>query len=188
MESQVAMERDNDVADFQEQNQIGVNQNPTSYGLQKESNPPHTSMEIRSVSDEQFEEQIKELDHDIHKFDPTLELTTKNISCTGKENVFESLTINEIFELGKSQARGQPLDHSARTPLSRVPDVLNIPVMNAATWRRQSRITTRINVIMEDIVGSKRSTSNMGSQPELQKKRKTISQGGQEQYKDIGKC
>ena len=59
MESQVAMERDNDVADFQEQNQIGVNQNPTSYGLQKESNPPHTSMEIRSVSDEQFEEQIK---------------------------------------------------------------------------------------------------------------------------------
>ena len=46
MESQVAMERDNDVADFQEQNQIGVNQNPTIYELQKESNPPHTSMEI----------------------------------------------------------------------------------------------------------------------------------------------
>ena len=163
MESKVAMERDSDVTDFQEQNQIGVNQNPTNHGLQKESNPPHISMEIRSVSDEQFEEQIKELDHDIHKFDPTPELTTKNISCTGKENVFESLTINEIFELGKSQACGQPLDHSARTPLSRVPDVSNILVMNAATWRRQSRITTRIDVIMEDIMGSKRSTSNMGS-------------------------
>ena len=124
-------------------------------------------MEIRSVSDEQFEEQIKELDHDIHKFDPTLELTTKNISCTGKENVFESLTINEIFELGKSQARGQPLDHSARTPLLHVPNVSNIPVMNTAMWRRQNRITIGTDVIMEDTLGSKRSTSNMESQPEL---------------------
>ena len=59
MESQDAMGRDNDIVDFQEQNQIGVNQNSTNHGFQKESNPPHTSMEIRSVSDEQFEEQIK---------------------------------------------------------------------------------------------------------------------------------
>ena len=71
----------------------------------------------------------------------------------------------------------KPLDHSARTPLSRVLDVSNILVMNAATWRRQSRNTTGIDVIMEDTVGSKRSTSNMGSQPELQKKRKIVSQG-----------
>ena len=110
-------------------------------------------------------------------------MTTKNISCTGKENVFESLTINEIFELGKSQARGRPLDHSARTPLSRVPDVSNILVMNAATWRCQSRNTTRTDVIMEDTVGSKSSTSNMGSQLELQKKRKTVSQGGKNNTK-----
>ena len=110
-------------------------------------------------------------------------MTTKNIPCTGKENVFESLTINEILELGKSQARGQPLDHSARTPLSRVPDVSNIPVMNAATWRHQSRNNTGTDVIMKDIVGSKRSTSNMGSQPELQKKRKIVSQGGKNNIK-----
>ena len=35
MESQDAMGRDNDIVDFQEQNQIGVNQNPTNHGLQK---------------------------------------------------------------------------------------------------------------------------------------------------------
>ena len=177
MESQVAMERGNDVADFQEQNQVGVNQNSTNHGLQMESNPSHASVEIRSVSAEQFEEQIKELDHDIHKFDPPPELFTKNMSCTGKENDFESLTINEIFELGKSQARGQPLDHSVRTPLSHIPDVSNITVMNTATWRRQNRSNTGTDVIMEDTVGSKRSTSNMGSQPELQKKGKLFPKG-----------
>ena len=91
-------------------------------------------MEIRSVFDELFEEQIQELDHDIHKYNPTPELITKNISCT-------------------------------------------------ATWRRQNRITIGIDVIMEDIMGSKRSTSNMGSQPELQKKRKTVSQGGKNNTK-----
>ena len=64
-----------------------------------------------------------------------------------------------------------------------MPDVSNILVMNAATWRRQSRITTRIDVIMEYIMGSKSSTSNMGSQPELQKKRKTVSQGGKNNIK-----
>ena len=188
MESQDAMGRDNDIVDFQEQNQIGVNQNPTNHGLQKESNPPHTSMEIRSESDELFEEKIQELDCDIHKFDPNPELITKNISCTGKENDFESLTINEIFELGRSQAHDQPLYQLARTPLSHVPDASNVPIMNTASWRHQNRIITGTDVIMEDTVGSKRSTSNMGSQPELQKKRKTISQGGQEQYKDIGEC
>ena len=62
-------------------------------------------------------------------------------------------------------------------------DVSNISVMNAATWRRQSRNTTGIDVIMEYIMGSKRSTSNMGSQPELQKKRETVSQGGKNNTK-----
>ena len=79
-----------------------MNQNSTNHKFQKESNPPHTSMEIRSESNELFEEKIQELDRDIHKFDPTPELITKNISCTSKENDFESLTINEIFELGRS--------------------------------------------------------------------------------------
>ena len=94
-------------------------------------------MEIRSVFDELFEEQIQELDRDIHKYDPTPELITKNISCT-------------------------------------------------ATWRRQNRITIGIDVIMEDTVGSKRSTSNMRSQFELQKKREKLFLRGQEQHKDIG--
>ena len=134
-------------------------------------------MEIRSESDELFEEKIQELDCDIHKFDPTPKLITKNISCTGKENDFESLTVNEIFELGRSQARDQPLHQSACTPLSHVPDASNVPIMNTASWRHQNRIITGTYVIMEDTLGSKRSTSNMGSQPELQKKRKTISQG-----------
>nr|POE97406.1 f-box protein [Quercus suber] len=130
-------------------------------------------MEIRKVSAELFEEQIQELDRDIHKYDPLPELITKNIACTGKENDFESLTINEIFEMGRSQARGQPLYQPTRTPLSQIPDATNVPVINTATWKRQNRITTGTDVIMEDTVGSKRSTSTMGGQLELQKKRKT---------------
>nr|POE46685.1 hypothetical protein CFP56_65723 [Quercus suber] len=150
------MERDNEVADFQEQNQQGENQNSTKHGLQMESNPPHENMEIRKVSAELFEEQIQELDRDIHKYDPLPELITKNIACTGKENDFESLTINEIFEMGRSQARGQPLYQPTRTPLSQIPDATNVPVINTATWKRQNRITTGTDVIMEDTVGSKR--------------------------------
>ena len=48
MESQDAMGRDNDIVDFQEQNQIGVNQNSTNHGFQKESNtpPPHTHTQV----------------------------------------------------------------------------------------------------------------------------------------------
>nr|POE97274.1 hypothetical protein CFP56_74397 [Quercus suber] len=113
-------------------------------------------MEIRKVSAELFEEQIQEIDRDIHKYDPLPELITKNIACTGKENDFESLTINEIFEMGRSQARGQPLYQPTRTPFSQIPDATNVPVINTATWKRQNRITTGTDVIMEDTVGSKR--------------------------------
>ena len=96
-------------------------------------------MEIRSVFDELFEEQIQELDHDIHKYNPTLELITKNISCT-------------------------------------------------ATWRRQNRITIGIDVIMDDTVGSKRSTSNMRSQFELQKKEKNCFLGGKNNTKILAEA
>ena len=120
-----------------------MNQNSTNHGLQKESTPPpphtHTNMEIRSVFDELFEEKIQELDHDIHKYNPTPELITKNISCT-------------------------------------------------ATWRRQNRITIGIDVIMEDTVGSKRSTSNMRSQFELQKKEKNCFLGGKNNTKILAEA
>ena len=49
MESQDATGRDNDVVDFQEQNQIGVNENSINHGFQKESTPPpppHTHTQV----------------------------------------------------------------------------------------------------------------------------------------------
>ena len=67
---------------------------------------------------------------------------------------------------------------STRAPLSVLPDTSNLNIVNVATWKRQVRYTTSMDVIMEDAVGLKRSAHPTGGQPELQKKMKNVTRVG----------
>ena len=104
------------------------------------------------------------------KFDTATEFQSKSNSPTGKENISESMTINEIF-INATQARATP-SGSNQAPLSILLDTSNLNTVNVATWKRQVRYTTGTDVIMEDAVDSKRSAHPTGGQPELQKKKK----------------
>ena len=50
-----------------------------------------------SLSAELFEEKLQEINRDLSKFDTATEFQSKSNSPTGKENISESMTINEIF-------------------------------------------------------------------------------------------
>ena len=135
---------------------------PMDQGIQTDFTSHHSDRERRSVSTELFKEQIQELDQDINKFDSAPKLSTENISCTGKENNFESLTINEIFELGRTQACAQPLHQHTRKPLTVLPDTSNLHTVTEVTWKRIARNNTGTDIIMEDVVGTKRSSKLTG--------------------------
>nr|POE91701.1 hypothetical protein CFP56_34473 [Quercus suber] len=128
------------------------------------------------LSAELFEEKLEEINRELSKFDTATDSQPKSNSPTGKENIVESMTINEML-MKATQARATP-SGSTRTPLIVLSDVSNINTVNAATWKRQVRYSTGTYVIMEDTVGSKRSVHPTGGQPELQKKKKTVSRVG----------
>ena len=123
-----------------------------------------------SLSAELFEEKIEEINRDLSKFDMVTDFQSKSNSPTGKENILESMTINEIF-MKATQARATP-SGSNRAPLSVIPDTSNINTANAATWKRQVRYTTGTDVIMEDAVGSKRSAHPTGGSAGVTEKKK----------------
>ena len=104
------------------------------------------------------------------KFDTATEFQSKSNSPTRKENISESMTINEIF-MKATQAHATT-SGSNQAPLSVIPDTSNINTVNATTWKRQKRYITGTDAIMEDAVGSKRSAHPTRGQPELQKKKK----------------
>ena len=106
------------------------------------------------------------------KFDTATKFQSKSNSPTGKENISESMTINEIF-MKATQARVTP-SGSNRAPLYVLLNTSNLNTVNAATWKHQVRYTTGTDVIMEDAMDSKRSAHPTGGQPELQKKKKKL--------------
>ncbi|KAL0015534.1 hypothetical protein SO802_002603 [Lithocarpus litseifolius] len=67
-----------------EQNPMDSSPIPMDHRIQVDFSSHHPDIERRSVSAELFEDQIQELDRDISKFDSAPELSTENISCTGK--------------------------------------------------------------------------------------------------------
>ena len=135
-----------------------------------EVNAINTDQNKGSLSAELFEEKLEEINQDLSKLDMAIEFQSESNSPTGKENHLESMTINEIF-LKSIQARATPRG-SPYVPLSVLPDTSNLNTVDAATWKRQVRSTTGTNVIMVDVMGSKRSSHPTGGQPELQEKKK----------------
>lgn len=51
-------------------------------------------------SNEIFEERIEEIDNELRRFDPKINIATKNIVDTGKENMLESLSITDKQPVG----------------------------------------------------------------------------------------
>ena len=135
-----------------------------------EVNAINTDQNKGSLSAELFEEKLEEINQDLSKLDMAIEFQSESNSPTSKENHLESMTINEIF-LKSIQARATPLG-SPCVPLSVLPDTSNLNTVNATTWKRQVRSTTGTDVIMVDVMGSKRSAYPTGGQPELQRKKK----------------
>ena len=70
---------------------------------------------------------------------------------------------------------GQP-----RLPLSVIPYVLNVTGSCEGTWKRIPRACVGNDVVMEEALGTKRTTRHTAGQSELQKKRKVVSKMGNE--------
>ncbi|KAL4627537.1 hypothetical protein ACB092_05G172300 [Castanea dentata] len=119
-----------------------------------------------------FEEKLQEIDRDIGIFDPIPKLSSKNIQATDKEIFLESLSITDV-EKDKIQA----LPCQPRLPLSVLPDTLNIPGSNEGTWKRIPRSCVKIDVIIEEAVGTKIPTRHADGHSELQKKKISFSDG-----------
>ena len=154
-----------------------------------ESSPFHTDHDVfyevkttnldqnlGSLSADLFEEKLEEINRDLRRFDAITELHSKSNSSMGKENNLESMTINEIF-FKSTQLHAAPSGLS-RVPLFTISKTTNIKTGNSSTWKRLARSTLGIDVIMAETVGSKRSARHTGSQSELQKKKKFVSQDG----------
>ena len=161
---------------FQEANLLEPMPFLTNSHVEIEVNAGNTNQIKRSLSAELFEEKLEELNQDLSKFDMATEFQSKSNSPKGKENILESMTINEIY-MKATQARATSAG-STRAPLYVLPDTSNLNTVNVATWKRQVRYTTSTDVIMEDAVGLKRSAHPIGGQPELQKKMKNVTQVG----------
>ena len=144
--------------------------------VEPEVNEEVTKQIRGGISAELFEEKLEEINRDLRKFDTAIEIQPISNSSTGKENFVESMTLNEIF-MRASQACATPLG-SNRVPLFAIPDTSNTHTVTSASWKRQVRHNSGIDVIMEDAVGSKRSVHPTGGQPELQKKKKAVSRVG----------
>nr|POE54682.1 hypothetical protein CFP56_25042 [Quercus suber] len=115
-----------------------------------ESRPFHTDSHVESevmagdtdqikgrLSAELFEEKLEEINRELRKFDTAADSQPKSNFPTGKENIVESMTINEML-MKATQARATP-SGSTRAPLTVLSDVSNSNTVNAATWKRQVR-------------------------------------------------
>ena len=97
----------------------------------------------------------------------------ETLPCTDKENLLESLTINEVEStITHSHALSYP--HPTRFPLSVLST--NLPANNEGTWKRVPMIPIKSDTIMEEAVVTKKTTRHTASQSVLLKKRKIVSQ------------
>ena len=97
----------------------------------------------------------------------------ETLPCIDKENLLESLTINEV-ELTITHSHALPHPHPTHFPLSLLST--NLPANNEGTWKRVPMIPIESDTIMEEAVGTKKTTRHTASQYALLKKRKTVSQ------------
>lgn len=97
-------------------------------------------------------------------------------NTTKKENILKSVTINERPPQAKVYTRAAHSKSPTRVPLSPLSDVSNYNVTHEGRWKRITRTEWGSDTIMEEAVGDKRVNRDEGSQPELLKVRRLVSQ------------
>ena len=135
----------------------------------------------KKVSDEAFEEEIREIDKKIKKYDRILTVPPGLGVNIEKENVVCQPCINEqqvscptahaanVLGLAVHAAQLSP---STRMPIAKIPRSLVNHMHPEGTWKRFTRIGVTTDVSMAEIVGGKSSTENTTNQSELPKKKK----------------
>ena len=125
-----------------------------------------TNLEESRSADELFEERIGEIDYELNRFDPKINIATKNIADMGKENVLASLLLNDGQPMDTQNSHAQQPQLSPplpRVPLSALSENIIQTTKRGATWKRLSRRDMVIDIEMEDILGEeRRGDSNEG--------------------------
>ena len=139
--------------DIQEQisrelHSIPINQLMTAEDIFK--NP---ELQQKNLNAELFEEKLQEIDRDIGLFDSTPESFPKIIQATDKENILDPLLAIDVEKCRSYSLLGQ-----TRLPLSNIPEVLNVTGNREGTWKRVPRACVGIDFVMEEAVGTKRTT------------------------------
>ena len=82
-------------ADFKEN--ISQNSCPVSsdLGILRNSNLKSTDLGEKRSADEIFKERIEEIDNELKRFDPAINMAAKNIANMGKENLLASLSLTD---------------------------------------------------------------------------------------------
>ena len=147
----------------------------------------HQSEPIKKkVSDEAFEEEIREIDKGIKKYGriltvpPRLGVNIEKENALSQPYIYEQQvpcpTAHAANVLGLAVHAAQ-LSPSTHMPLAKIPSSLVNHMHPEGTWKRFTRIGVTTDVSMAEIVGGKRSAENTTNQSELPKKRR-VSQGG----------
>lgn len=132
--------------------------------------------EERQGADDLFEARIQEIYRDLCKFELVGEIFVESDNTTKKENILKSVTINERPPQAKVYTRAAHSKSPTRVPLSPLSDVSNYNVTHEGRWKRITRTEWGSDTIMEEAVGDKRVNRDEGSQPELLKVRRLVSQ------------
>ena len=80
------------------------------------------------------------------------------------------------------------LQGQTRLPLSDIPKVLNVTGNREGIWKRVPRACVGIDVVMEEAMGTKRTTQHTAGQFELQKKEKNCFLGGKNNTKILAEA
>ena len=148
---------------------------------------PHQPEQIkRKVFDEVFEEEIREIDKEIKKYDTTLSAPPGFAVNMEKEKVGSQHYIYEqqvpcptthVSNVLGSTVHAAHLSPSTSMPQSESPSSLVNHMHDEGTWKRLTRIGVASDVSMAEIVEGKRKAENTNNHFELPKKRR-VSQGG----------
>ena len=123
------------------------------------------------LSAEAFEEEIRELNREIKKYDRKFTGPPGFGVGTGKENVVSQPCIYKPNVLCPTVHATQ-LSPSTHMPLAEIPSSLVHHMHAEGTWKRLTRIRVASNVGMVETVGEKRCVENTPNQIELPKKRR----------------
>ena len=135
-------------------------QNSDNSGISRNLKLKVTDLKENRSADEIFEERIVEIDKELKRFDQTITSAAKNIANTGKENFLASLSLTDDQPMDTQTSRArqpQILMPLSRAPLSVIDENTMQKIERGATWKRLNRTEVGTDVVMEDIVGEKRS-------------------------------